>query len=329
MAHLFRTEAPRLSYPFDLDHSQPILCYGSCFAEHMAKQLAERKFETLLNPFGITYHPLQIAKGLAALLKPDQIREEQVFAHRGLWQSFDFHSQFSNPEKAIAIARMNQSLERGAAFLQQAELLIVTLGTAYGFVDLATGEVVNNCHKLPAKQFEKRLFRPEMMLEPLEKLFAQLRAQQPGLQIILTVSPVRHLKDGMVENQRSKAALLLLAADLEAQLEYVHYFPAYELVMDDLRDYRFYEEDLLHPNSVAVGYIWSYFKEAFFSEKNQQLLTQIEKIATAKQHRPFHPRTEGHQAFIRQQLTKIQDIQRLHPRLDFSEEVRHFSKNLR
>ena len=329
MMQQFRTEVPRLSYPFHLDHSQAILGYGSCFAEHMTNRLSERKFQTLLNPFGITYHPLQVAEGLTTLLDQGQLTAADLFAHRGLWQSFKFHSRFSNPDQATALAHMNQSLANGQKFLKQAKVLIVTLGTAYGFIHLKTQKLVNNCHKLPAKAFQRKLFRPGAMLEPLRKVFEQLRKQQPALQVVLTVSPIRHIKDGMIHNQRSKAALLLLAADLEAQLEYVHYFPAYELVMDDLRDYRFYDADMLHPTEVAIEYIWSYFQETLMAAPTRELLTHIEGITRASKHRPFHPQTEAHQAFIRQQLAKIEEIQLKHPALDFSREKQQFTKHLR
>lgn len=328
MAQQFRTAVPLKSYPFNQDHSSPVLCYGSCFAEHMASRLADRKFQTLLNPFGITYHPLTVAQGLRSILDGRRLTSQDLFLHNDLWHSFDFHSHYSHPDQATALQQMNGSLNRATDFLQQAQVLIVTLGTAYGFIDHETGNLVNNCHKLPAKQFLRKRFSPEEMLEPLQLVFQQLKDQQQDLQVILTVSPVRHLKDGMIENQRSKSVLLLLAEALEKQLDFVHYFPAYELVMDDLRDYRFYAEDMIHPNTLTVDYIWSYYQEAFFSRTTQSLVNQVEKIQQACSHRPFHPQTASHQAFVRQQMRKIADLQTQHPELDFNQEQQHFAQQL-
>mgnify|MGYP000518217229 CR=1 FL=1 len=328
MAGQFRTKVPSVSYPFQLTHQQAVLCYGSCFAEHMAGRLRDRKFKIQLNPFGITYHPLQIAAGISALLEGHTLKTTDLFRYNELWQAFDFHSQFSHPVKEQALQQMNDSIKGSAEFLQQVDLLIVTLGTAYGFIEKESRKLVNNCHKLPADQFERKRFRPEEMIQPLEKVFKVLKDQHPQLKVLLTVSPVRHLKDGMVENQRSKAALLLTVADLVERLEFVHYFPAYELVMDDLRDYRFFHTDMVHPNNLAVDYIWSYFQHALFDQPTQQLNTQIEKIQLASEHRPFHPNTERHQAFLQKQIAKIKELQKEHPDLDFSQEQQIFANQL-
>ena len=328
MADQFRTSVPSISYPFQLTHQQSVLCYGSCFAEHIAGRLQDRKFTTLLNPFGITYHPLQIAKGITEILENRTLTATEVFQHNELWQAFDFHSHFSHPDPAVALRQMNHSLRQAGDFLQQVDLLIVTLGTAYGFLEGKSGQVVNNCHKLPADHFERKRFDPKEMVEALERAFQLLKDRRPDLQVLLTVSPVRHLKDGMIENQRSKAALLLTAANLAERWEYIHYFPAYELVMDDLRDYRFYSHDMVHPNELAVDYIWSFFQEAFFGEPTQRLVQQLEKIKRASSHRPFHPNTESHQAFLRNQLAKIQDLQLKFPELDFSQEQQIFANQL-
>lgn len=328
MADQFRTKVPFISYPFRLTHQHSVFCYGSCFSAHMAARLKDRKFRTYLNPFGITYHPIQIARGISALLEKRTLVKADLFQHNELWQAFAFHSQFSHPEPDIALAQMNQSIMAGADFLQQVDLLIVTLGTAYGFIARESEIMVNNCHKLPADHFKRKRFGPEEMIQPLEQAFQNLRYQCPNLQVILTVSPVRHIKDGMVENQRSKGALLLTSADLAERLEFVHYFPAYELIMDDLRNYRFYEKDLVHPNELAVDYIWSYFQSSFFEENTRLLNMKIEKIKKASEHRPFHPKTKSHQAFLRQQMAKIRQIQEEQPGLDFSQEQQIFANQL-
>lgn len=324
----FRTVLPLGEYPFRISHTDPIVCWGSCFAEHMAQKMQSTKFDTLLNPLGITYNPDSIGQGIKQTLAGEALRKESLFAANGLWHSFDFHSRFSHPEQDTALAAMNSSIAKAHSFWQQAKVLIVTLGTATAFRTLQEGQVVNNCHKLPANVFVKTRLDMGEMQERLGQVFSRLKEKQQELQIILTVSPVRHIKDGLVENQRSKATLLLLAEQLENGLDFVHYFPAYELVIDDLRDYRFFEPDLVHPNGVAVNYVWQYFQQSFFTTETQQLMKRIRSIVQASQHRPFHPKTSQHQQFLAQQLHKITELKREYPALDFSEEESQFNHQI-
>ncbi len=324
----FRTVLPQQAYPFRISHSDPIVCWGSCFAEHMAQKMQSAKFETLLNPLGITYNPDSIFRGIQRTLVGETLNSESLFAANGLWHSFDFHSRFSHPDQDLALTAMNSSIANAHSFWQQAKVLIVTLGTATAFVTSKEGQVVNNCHKLPASVFVKTRLDIGEMQERLGQTFSRLKEKQDHLQIILTVSPVRHIKEGLVENQRSKATLLLLAEQLENSLDFVHYFPAYELVIDDLRDYRFFGPDLVHPDPVAVNYVWQHFQQSFFTPQTQQLMKRIGSIVQASQHRPFHPNTAQHQDFLAQQLKKITEFKREYPALDFSEEEKHFNHQI-
>ena len=320
----FRTLLPLREYPFRIKHSDPIIFWGSCFAEHMAQKMRSAKFETVLNPLGITYNPHSIAQGIRQTFTGETLNEGNLFEANGLWHSFDFHSRFSHPNKDLALSGMNHSIRNAHSFWQQAKVLIVTLGTATAFRQLEEGQVVNNCHKLPASVFKKTRLEIGGMKDGLLQTFTMLKEKQESLQIILSVSPVRHIKDGLVENQRSKAALLLLAEALENTLDFVHYFPAYEWIMDDLRDYRFFESDLVHPNAQAVDYVWKHFQQSFFTADTQQLMKRIGSIVQASQHRPFHPNTPQHQQFLKLQLEKIAGLKKEHPALDFSEEENYF-----
>ncbi len=320
----FRTLLPLREYPFRINHSDPIVFWGSCFAEHMAQKMRLAKFNTLLNPLGITYNPHSISQGICQTLQGETLNGWDLFAVNGLWHSFDFHSRFSHPDKDQALSGMNNSIRNAHSFWQQAKVLIVTLGTATAFRQLKEGQVVNNCHKLPANVFKKTRLEIEQMKDGLLQTFSMLKEKQASLQIILSVSPVRHIKDGLVENQRSKAALLLLAEVLENTLDYVHYFPAYEWIMDDLRDYRFFEADLVHPNAQAVDYVWKHFQQSFFTADTQQLMKRIGSIVQASQHQPFHPNTPQHQQFLKLQLGKIAGLKKEYPDLDFSKEEINF-----
>lgn len=320
----FRTLVPPGNYPFSIDHTTKIMSIGSCFASHIAKRLDQAKFPTYLNPFGITYHPLAIAKGLTDLLEERPIAAEALFLHQDLWHSFDFHSDFSHPDQTIALSQMNQSLETARTFLSKAKVLIVTLGTAGAFIHQKSEHLVANCHKLPSTDFKRKRLSVAEITNSLSAVFSRIKQRQPDLKIILTLSPVRHVKDGLVENQRSKATLLLAIDQLCLDHAYIHYFPAYEMAIDDLRDYRFFEPDLIHPSKLAIDYIWGHFQAAFFSPESQDLIQRIRKIVQASLHRPFHPNTPSHQLFARQQLERIGAFKQAYPFLDFSREENHF-----
>lgn len=317
MADHFRTEIRLPEYPFRIDHLQAICCMGSCFAEHMAARLAEGKFKVNLNPYGIIYNPVSLANTILGLVNQRKFGPEDLFQYNDLWHSFDHHGAFSFPTQAQTLEAIHTAAEAGSAALRNANLLILTLGTAHVFEHRAGNRIVANCHKLPGRDFERRRLSVETVTDALTQAITKAQKINPALRILLTVSPVRHLRDGMMENQRSKATLLLAAAALCEQLPDTWYFPAYEMVMDDLRDYRFFEPDMIHPNSLAVDYIWDHFSESFFEDSTQHLLQRIRKITQAARHRPFHTGTEAHQAFLRQQQEAIEALRREFPFLEF------------
>lgn len=321
----FRTTVPPAQAPFGISHSDTVLCIGSCFTEHIGGRLAEGKFPVLLNPFGIVYNPVSMAECLEKLLAEVQFSESELFENQGLWHNWAHHGHFSKPTRPDALAAMNEAAARAADFLKRTNRLLLTLGTATVFALRETGQIVANCHKMPPRIFEKRRLSVPEIADSLAVALQKLRAQNPDLQAVLTVSPVRHLRDGFAENQRSKAACLLACAELCERLPFAHYFPAYELVLDDLRDYRFFEADMVHPNGQAIEYMWQFFSGAFFDAATKTLLARIEKITAAARHRPFNPDTPQHRAFAKAQLEAIAGLAAAFPGLDFSAEAAHFS----
>lgn len=317
----FRTtlSVPRAS--FDLRHSDKILCIGSCFAEHIAAHLLAGKFHVLLNPTGIVYNPLAVRRCLDLVLSDKIFTQEDLFQHEGLWHSFDHHGSFSHPDVEVTLQQINEKLAATRHFLKHTNRLILTLGSAHVFTHLPSGKVVSNCHKLPGQNFSRQRISVGESIDALVLVLTQLKSQYPAIEIIVTVSPVRYLRDGLIENQRSKATLLLALAALADSLDYVHYFPSYELVIDDLRDYRFFEADMAHPNEQAVQYVWDHFRNTYFDEPAKTLTERIEKIMTAVRHRPLHPGTDQHRQFAKAQLEKIRDLLQTYPQLDFANEI--------
>ena len=324
----FRTPLTIDKSVLDINYQSPILGLGSCFAENIGHRLQQYKFPSHLNPFGIVYNPISIQHSLHRLINGQYYTAEDLISNQGVFYSFDHHGQFSHTNPTAALDLINQSLQAGSDFLKTAKYLIITLGTANVFIQRSTGEVVANCHKLPTQEFEKKRLKPQQIQTALANSLTQVLSINPSIQVILTVSPIRHIRDGLIESQRSKASLLLAVEQLVEELPFVSYFPAYELMMDDLRDYRFYEKDMIHPNQIAIDYIWESFQHTYFSEKTLQILTQVKKVVQASQHRPFHPALPAHQTFLKNQLLHIERLKTSYPYLDFHEEIASFKRQV-
>lgn len=321
---IFRTELKGWTAETRLTHADVIFCMGSCFAAHIGTRLSERKFRTLTNPSGILYNPVSLGQTLGWIAEGHRFSESDIFERDGQWNSFYHHSRLSALGREELLANVNEAMDAAHAFFRDTTRALLTLGTAMVYEHRERGEVVANCHKLPAQAFHRRRLGVEEVVEALAGVFEKVKETKPALEVILTVSPVRHLREGMVENQRSKATLVLAAAHLADRLPYVHYFPAYELLLDDLRDYRFYGDDLVHPSPQAVEYIWEFFSRTYFPEATQRLIREVEEVLRAAQHRPFRPDSAAHQAFLRNQLDRIRTLQQAWPFLDFEEEKRLF-----
>lgn len=320
---MFRTTFSLPAFPFTISFENEILSLGSCFAENIAYKLAVDKFQIKNNPFGILYNPASIAQGLERIIEQKAFTEKDVFKHNDLWHSRMHHSSFSTPNQTALLEKINTDLNLQDAYIKEIDYLFITFGTAFVWQEKETNTIVANCHKRPQKEFIRRRLSTIEIIQSLNPILQKIKAINPKLQVLLTVSPVRHTNDGFIENQRSKASLILAIDELKQQ-EYIHYFPAYELVLDDLRDYRFYAADMLHPNDLAVNYIYDKFLSTFLNEATRALLKRIKTIQKAAAHRPFNPNTVAHRNFILKNKALIEVLQKEYPFLDFTAELKAF-----
>jgi len=324
----FRTTLPPINSSLFIHHQNIILSLGSCFATNIGERLFEKKFEIQINPFGIIYNPVSINSGLVRLIENKTFSISDLVGHNGLWHSFDHHGEFSAPSADKVLETINGTFSKGRQKILKANFLLITLGTAFVFELKKTGEIVANCHKFPAQDFTRRCLSIDEIHASCSKAFQLILKENPNIQIITTVSPVRHIRDGLIENQKSKARLILALDQLCREFEQVHYFPAYELVMDDLRDYRFYKADMIHPNAMALDYVWEYFSNNYFSEETKSIIKAIEKINAALNHRPFLPESPAHQSFLQQTLSKIKTLESQYTFLNFSKEKEKINAQL-
>ncbi len=301
------------------------MAFGSCFVENIGEKLSVLKYSVDVNPFGIQYNPSSIGQGLERLLSGNHFKETELFEYQGIWHSFYHHSDFSGRSRENCLLKINSRLESAASNLLETDFLLLTLGTAWVFALSDTDEVVNNCHKLPAVRFKRYRLSVDEVVEKMEISIQKLIAVNPNVKIIMTVSPIRHLKDGFNENQLSKATLLLACEKLSEKFSTLSYFPSYELMMDDLRDYRFYKSDLIHPNEQAIDYIWEKFETAFLDNSEAALRKDIEKLSIAAAHRVFNPQTAESRQFAQIQLQKIDALKKSQPYLNFETEEKWFN----
>lgn len=319
----------RLTFPVaplepSLQYTNKLLLTGSCFAEEIGARLQQHKFNVNINPNGILFNPLSIAQSMQSYLDEKQYTADDVFLHEDLWHSWDHHSRFSGDAKEAVLAEINASQKAASQRLKEADWLIITLGSAYVYVLKENNRIVANCHKVPDQAFYKRLLTTDEIIAALDNMMHRLFFQNRNVNILFTVSPVRYVRDGMVENNLSKAVLLQAVHHLVNKFNRLFYFPAYELVIDDLRDYRFYKEDLVHPNELAISYVWDHFATSCISGEAQKLLQQITEILRARQHRPFNPQTPQHQQFLQAYVKKTKALMEAHPFLEMGEELGYF-----
>lgn len=326
----FFTEIQIPEFPFKLDYSGKMMMIGSCFSENIGQKLLDLKFRIDMNPFGILYNPESIANSLQMLMDRRLFTPEDLFFDQGIWNSFYHHSRFSDVDREVALANMNERILASHEFLKSADFLVVTFGTAWVYELRQTGQVVSNCHKIPAKEFKRYRLEVSEVLEKWRELLGALWQFNPKLRIIFTVSPIRHWKDGAVENQLSKSTLLLAIDQLRRSFSdgQVSYFPSYEIVMDELRDYRFYTEDMLHLSPVAVDHIFAKFEQTAIAPEAAKTARQVAKIVRAMQHRPFNRQSGEYQKFLRASLDEIARLEKANPLLDLSAEKTHFINEL-
>ena len=306
---------------------------GSCFTENIGDKLLAHKFSVLQNPNGILFNPVSVKEALENYITNKQITADSLFYLNEAYHSWQHHSRYSAITKETAVEKINAAAKETHDYLKKADWLILTFGSAWVYeltekaANATAGKVAANNHKAPADWFNRRLLKNDELLEIIEKTIRQLQQFNSGLKIIFTISPVRHLREGFIENNRSKAALINAVHTAVEQYENVFYFPAYELVIDDLRDYRFYAEDMVHPNYAATNYVWDKFIAACIDEPSQLLMQQINEINAAVNHKPFNPQSEAHKKFVQGVLNKMQSLARQYSYIDFSKEEAYFKLN--
>lgn len=319
----FRTKTVIEPWNHRLCHSDKLLVMGSCFAEHIGTRLERMKFRVIVNPYGVLYNPLSIAEGLSRLIECRLFSEDELHEFPdGGWNTWLHHSRYSHPDKHLALTAINHSIENASRQLAEADVLILTFGTSWVYRLEDTDAVVGNCHKVPGRRFMRRRLSVSEIVEALADILTRIADINPRLKVLFTVSPIRHLKDGLHGNQLSKSTLLLAVDELCRLFpSQCYYFPAYEIVMDELRDYRFYAEDMAHPSMQAVDYVWECFVEHCVDTEAQQFMLQWEKVVSALSHRPFQPRSEQYLQFVHNVLARISALQARYPYLDVQEEI--------
>ena len=312
------------TFPFKISYPAKIALIGSCFSEEIGNKMGALKFDVLQNPSGILYDPISISDSLFSYIENKAIDEEDLVEINGLWHSWKHHSVFSGSSKKEVVNRIEAAKGQAHHFLREAKVLIITFGTAFSYQLKSNFKSVANCHKAPQDYFQKTLLPIEEMKRDMLSVISALRMFNPGLKIIFTVSPVKHIKDGLEENNRSKARLIEAAHAVAEEKEEVIYFPSFEIVNDVLRDYRFFKRDLVHPNEMAVDYVFEKFSNALFDPSAKEIIKEIEKVLSASNHKPFRKESEGHQKFIATQLQNIRRLESLYPFLDLSQEKESF-----
>lgn len=314
----FTTKIPVQKSSFPIDYDSKIMLLGSCFAENMGKKFDYFKFQATTNPFGIIFNAVSLERLIRRAVENRTFTENDIFFHNDLWHCYEVHSELSNSDKDAFLESLNNIIRSTNKQLNDSTHIIITLGTSWVYRNIESNEIVANCHKVPQKQFMKELLSIEQTEKSLQNIVSLIHSVNPNCNFVFTVSPVRHIKDGFAENTLSKAHLI--AAIHKTMIHHpspITYFPAFEIMIDELRDYRFYAEDMLHPNQTAIDYIWIQFFENYISESVFGLMNEICSIQKGLQHRPFNPNTENHQKFLNQLDLKIKAIKNQYPFIKF------------
>lgn len=323
----FRTIVQIPRSDFLIDHKTRLMLFGSCFSENIGKKLIDNKFSVDVNPFGVSYNPASISASIRRLLNKDSFSESDIVYHNNLYQSFMHHGSFSHIDKQECLTQISDRFFSASKGIRNADVLLITFGTASVFLLKSNGRIVNNCHKFPADTFVRKRLSVNEIVDDWSSLLSELFAVNPDLKVVFTVSPIRHFKDGAHENQLNKATLHLAIAQIEEKFQNVaHYFPAYELVMDELRDYRFYASDMIHLSDAAVDYIWKRFSETYFSEETFEIMREWGSIKRALEHRPLYGFTGNHFDFLNKTREKLTDFSQKYPFISCETEIEKLTR---
>ncbi|NNC95873.1 MAG: GSCFA domain-containing protein [Chitinophagales bacterium] len=318
------TEVKFPDYPFQIEYGDTVIMFGSCFSENISSLLNENKFQVINNPFGILYNPISICNAIRNVCSNKVYTESDLFFQNELYFSFDHHGDFSSTSADSTLDKINDKIAEAKQAITEAKVITITLGTAFVYEKINDKKVVANCHKQPDSEFSRYMLNPETIIKALQSTIFEIRKENADAKFLFTVSPVRHFRDGMIENQRSKASLILAVNELCKRDEAVFYFPAYEFVVDELRDYRFYAEDLVHPNRLAIKMIWGKFITHLISEASRKIMQEVRSIVQAANHRPTNSHTQQHKIFVEDQIKKIDEMQSRYPKVDLSIEREYF-----
>jgi hypothetical protein len=323
----FRTELFPDKPHLPITHHNSLMFIGSCFSQNIGQAFADGGFSTLINPFGIVFNPISVANTLNCLLSDNSFKDSDLINHNGLWYSWHHHGSFSNTSKENLLSRINNERNEARAFLKHTSFLFITFGTAWVFKHIETNQIVANCHKVPANQFERFRLNINGIIQQWLPLIDKLKKVNSELQIVFTVSPVRHLADGAHGNQLSKSTLLLAIDEICSQTG-ATYYPAYELLLDDLRDYRFYDADLVHPSATAVAYIREKIFSGWLSPQTLQIADEVVKLKKAAHHRPLGNNKESAKAFKQSVLERILNLKEKHPEVCLDDLLNEIEKNI-
>jgi hypothetical protein len=313
----FTTSIPISKSSNPIDYDSRIISLGSCFAQNIGEKFSYFKFQNTVNPFGIIFNPVSIENLFSRVVNNQEFTENDIFFHNDLWHCFEVHSELSHSDKTIFLDRLNQILSDFHLQIFKSTHFQITYGTSWVYRNKSSNSIVANCHKVPQSQFEKEILSVATIEKSIQNTIDLIQKVNPNCQFIFTVSPVRHIKDGFVENQRSKAHLITSIHSSISHLPSSNYFPSYEIMMDELRDYRFYAEDMLHPSQTAIDYIWNRFSENYISEENFATMEEVCSIQKGLAHRPFNPDSDSYQKFLNTLKNKIFKLQEQFPRINF------------
>jgi hypothetical protein len=331
-------DPPNSPLPNKINYRDPVLLIGSCFTEHIGSHLKDMKFPVCQNPHGILFDPHSVANTIVSIIHNREYQDADLFYFNEIWQSWQHHGIFSNSSKEKCLGQINVAASTAHKFLKNAKWLIITLGSSFSYRisesvpreyrsnALGPGGEVANCHRAPAQWFQKWLMKVEEINAVLDNALHQLFQFNPSVEVIFTVSPVRHIRDGVIDNNRSKSRLIEVVHNLAGKFSGIHYFPAYELVIDVLRDYRFYDLDLVHPNYLATSFVLEQFELNCIDEESRILMGELKKINQAKRHRPVRPETSAHVQFLKLQTEKIAQLKIKYPVLDLEEDLKYFQE---
>ncbi|HBK82894.1 MAG TPA: GSCFA domain-containing protein [Flavobacterium sp.] len=313
----FTTKIPLNKSQNPISYNSNILLLGSCFAESMALKFEYFKFKNTTNPLGIIFNPVSIEKLIHRAVHEIEFSAEDIFYHNNLWHCFEVHSMLSNPSSEALLQQLNSILHIFKTQIKKATHVVITYGTSWVYKNNCSKDIVANCHKVPQNQFTKEILSIKVIEQSMQNSIALIKKCNPNCAFIFTISPVRHIKDGFVENTRSKAHLISALHSIKSKPHFFSYFPSFEIMMDELRDYRFYAQDMLHPSQTAIDYIWKCFSENYISTESQKIMTEVDDIQKSLLHKPFKPNSENHQMFLNNLNKKIKHLQKEIPYIAF------------